>query len=76
LGVAPPLIAAPGFTLQLRLAAKAGQSGVSGAIPNAQAVRVSKKFFTIIATFNCTQTQQKVTLAIMLLYIATPIYKQ
>jgi hypothetical protein len=29
-------MAAPGYTLQLRLAAKAGQCGVSVAIPNAQ----------------------------------------
>jgi hypothetical protein len=36
-GVAPLLIAAPGFLLQLRLAAKAGQSGVSASIPNARA---------------------------------------
>jgi hypothetical protein len=35
LGVAPLLIAAPGYALQLRLAPKAGQSGVSAAIPNA-----------------------------------------
>jgi hypothetical protein len=37
LGVAPLLLAAPGFTLQLRLAAKAGQSGVFVTIPNALA---------------------------------------
>jgi hypothetical protein len=38
LGVAPLLLAVPGFPLQLRLAAKAGQSGVFATIPNARAV--------------------------------------
>jgi hypothetical protein len=42
LGVAPLLMAAPGFTLQLRLAAKAGQSGVSATILNAWAALNAK----------------------------------
>jgi hypothetical protein len=36
LGVAPLLLAAPGFALQLRLRPKAAQAGVFVAIPNAQ----------------------------------------
>jgi vacuolar iron transporter family protein len=39
LGVAPLLMAAPGFTLQLRLRPKAAQAGVFTTIPNARAVR-------------------------------------